>query len=137
MVVLLNSRVQLMATVSTSGVLAEEKQRVAAARFVDARNPPTGETRDSTGPRTPAAMRATTGPRNPTAVIRKIAVSSEVAAAVAGDDVVLATESRGAAAASASSPPTSRPLPSSRGSTAASARARVGATRAARRPALR
>ena len=67
MVVVLNSSVQLMATVSTSGVLAEEKRRVAVRRFAEARKPPTGESRASGGPRTPAATRATTGPRQPTA----------------------------------------------------------------------
>ena len=50
MVVLLNSRVQLMATESTSGVLADEKRRVAAPRFADARNPPTGASAASGGP---------------------------------------------------------------------------------------
>ena len=49
-VVVLNSRVQLIATVSTSGVLADEKRRVAVRRFADARNPPTGESRASGGP---------------------------------------------------------------------------------------
>src|SRR3954471_24617937 len=61
-VVALNSRVQLMATVRTSGVLAEEKRRVAVARFADARKPPTGERRATAGPIAPATMRATIGP---------------------------------------------------------------------------
>ena len=49
MVVLLKKRVQLRATVSTSGVLADEKRRVAAPRFAEARNPPTGESAASGG----------------------------------------------------------------------------------------
>ena len=40
-VVELNSRVQLRATVSTSGVVADEKRRVAVRRFEEARKPPT------------------------------------------------------------------------------------------------
>src|SRR3954452_15082341 len=134
-VVLLNSKVQLIATVRTSGVVADEKRRVAAARFDDAKNPPTGEIRLSTGARAPAAMRATIGPRKPTAVTRNIAVISDVAAAVDGELVVEATENSGMAAAIASSPPMRRPGPTPRGSTAALASARVGDTREARRPA--
>ena len=80
--VVLNSSVQLMATVSISGVLADEKRRVAVRRFADARKPPTGESRASGGPSTPAATRATIGPRQPTATTRKSAVISDVAAAV-------------------------------------------------------
>ena len=137
MVVALNSSVQLMPTVSISGVLADEKRRVAVRRFADARKPPTGESRASGGPRTPAARRATIGPRKPTAATRKSAVISDVAAAVSGALVVAETANSGAAPASASSPPITRPGPSSRGSTAASASARVGDTRAARRPAAR
>ena len=49
-VVLLNSIVQLTATESTSGVLADEKRRVAAPTFADARNPPTGASLASGGP---------------------------------------------------------------------------------------
>ena len=45
MVVELNSSVQLMPTVSTSGVLADEKRRVAVRRFAEARKPPTGDSR--------------------------------------------------------------------------------------------
>src|SRR4051812_38256110 len=100
----LNSKVQLIATVSTSGVLADEKRRVAAPRFADARKPPTGEIPESTGLRKPPTTRATIGPRNPTAITRKIAVISDVAAAVAGACVVAATENRGSAAAIATSP---------------------------------
>src|SRR5204863_2193498 len=77
----LKSRVQLMATVSTSGVLADEKRRVAVARLADARKPPAGESRASGGPSTPAAARAPLGPRKPTANTRQSAVSPEVAAA--------------------------------------------------------
>ena len=47
MVVLLKSKVQLSATDSTSGVLADEKRRVAARRFAAARKPPTGEIAES------------------------------------------------------------------------------------------
>ena len=136
-VVELNSSVQLMATVSTRGVLADEKRRVAVRRFADARKPPTGESRASGGPSTPAATRATIGPRKPTATTRKSAVISEVAAAVSGVPVVVETANSGAAPASAISPPITRPGPSSRGSTAALASAWVGGTRAARRPAAR
>ena len=53
MVVALNSRVQLMATVSTSGVLADEKRRVAVRRFADARKPPTGESARERRPQHP------------------------------------------------------------------------------------
>src|SRR4051794_35241587 len=56
-VVALNNSVQLMATVSTSGVLAEEKRRVAVRRFDDARKPPTGESRASGGPPPPPGGR--------------------------------------------------------------------------------
>src|SRR3954471_10302225 len=101
MVVELNSRVQLSPTGSISGVLADEKRRVAVRRLPDARKPPTGESRASGGPRTPAARRATIGPRKPTAATRKSAVISEVAAAVSGEWVVAATAKSGAAPASA------------------------------------
>ena len=47
MVVLLKSKVQLSATDSTSGVLADEKRRVAARRLAAARKPPTGEIAES------------------------------------------------------------------------------------------
>ena len=136
-VVALNSRVQLIATVSTRGVLADEKRRVAVRRFADARKPPTGESRASGGPSSPAARRATIGPRKPTATTRNSAVISDVAAAVSGARVVAETANSGTAPASASSPPMTRPGPSSRGWTAASASAWVGGTRAARRPAAR
>ena len=89
MVVELNSSVQLRPTVSISGVLADEKRRVAVRRFADARKPPTGESRASGGPSTPAATRATIGPRKPTAATRKSAVISDVAAAVSGALVVV------------------------------------------------
>ena len=84
MVVVLNSSVQLIATVSTSGVLADEKRRVAAPRFAEARKPPTGESAASGGASSRAATRATIGPRKPTATTRQIAVISDVAAAVSG-----------------------------------------------------
>src|SRR5436305_9946800 len=113
MVVVLNSSVQLMATVSTMGVLAEEKSRVAAPRFADARKPPTGETAASGGPTTRAATRATIGPRKPTATTRQIAVISDVAAAVSGVLVVVEMANSGTAPASARSPPTIRPGPTS------------------------
>ena len=116
-------------------MLADEKRRVAVRRFADARKPPTGESRASGGPSTPAATRATIGPRKPTAATRKSAVISDVAAAVSGAPVVVETANSGTAPASASSPPITRPGPSSRGSTAASVSAWVGGTRAARRPA--
>src|SRR3954464_1884774 len=83
-VVELNSSVQLMATVSISGVLADEKRRVAVLRFDEARKPPTGEIRASGGPSIPAATRATIGPRQPTATTRNSAVISEVAAGACG-----------------------------------------------------
>ena len=137
MVVVLNSRVQLIATVRTSGVVADENSRVAVPRFADARNPPTGEIAASGGPMTRLARRATIGPRKPTAMTRQMAVSSDVAAAVSGVLVVVETANSGTAPASASSPPMMRPGPTSRGSTAASPRASVGGTRAARRPAAR
>src|SRR3954452_10600694 len=70
-----------MATVSISGVLADEKRRVAVLRFDEARKPPTGESRASGGPRIPAATRATIGPRQPTATTRNSAVISDVGAA--------------------------------------------------------
>src|SRR3954468_10374563 len=114
MVVVLKSSVQLMATVSTSGVLAEEKRRLWAARFAEARNPPTGEIAPNSGRSTLAAILAMSGPRQPTAITRKIASSSEVAAAVAGVVVEAETANRGIAAAIATSPPIMRPGPSSR-----------------------
>src|SRR5436309_15311311 len=104
-----------MATVRTSGVLAEENRRVAARRFADARKPPTGEIRASGGPRSPPTMRATIGPRKPTAMTRQIAVISDVAAAVAGALVLAATPKSGIAAAIASNPPITRPRPRPRG----------------------
>src|SRR3954470_126967 len=137
MVVLLNSRVQLMATESTSGVLADEKRRVAAPRFADARNPPTGVRAASGGPTSLAPTQAAIGPRKPTATTSMIAVISDVAAAVSGTWVVVETRKSGTAPARASSPPMTRPGPSRRGSTAASPSATVGFTRAARRPAAR
>ena len=125
-VVELNSSVQLMPTVSTSGVLADEKRRVAVRRLADARKPPTCDSPASGGPRTTAARRATIGPRKPAAATRNSAVISEVAAAVSGLPVVVETANSGAAPASAISPPIRRPGPISRGSTAALASARVG-----------
>src|SRR3954463_8681465 len=124
-----------MPTVSTRGVLADEKRRVAVRRFVDARKPPTGEIRASGGPSTPAAMRATMGPRKPTAATRKSAVSSDVAAAVSGALVVVETRNRGTAPARLIRPPITRPGPRRRGSTAASVSARGGAPRDPRGPA--
>ena len=62
-VVVLNSRVQLIATVSTSGVMADEKRRVAVPKLAEARKPPTGATAPSAGASNRAAARATTGPR--------------------------------------------------------------------------
>src|SRR3954467_11675372 len=97
MVGALNRRVQLMPTVSTIGVLADEKRREAVRRFAAARKPPTWETRASGGPKRPAAMRATIGPRKPTARTRKRAVISDVAAAVSGSLVLAETENRGTA----------------------------------------
>src|ERR671926_151707 len=125
MVVLLNSRVQLIATESTIGVLAEEKRRVAAPRFADARNPPTGESAASGGPTSLATTRATIGPKKPTASTSMIAVICDVAAAASGALVVVATMNSGTAPAIASNPPMMRPGPTSRGSTAASASASV------------
>src|SRR5436305_15151347 len=135
MVVVLNSSVQLSATVRTNGVVADENTRVAVPTFADARNPPTGEIAASGGPTTRPARRATIGPRKPTATTRQIAVISDVAAAVSGVLVVVETANSGTAPASASKPPMIRPGPTSRGSTAASVSASVGDTRAARRPA--
>src|SRR3974377_2258570 len=97
MVVVLNSSVQLSATVSTPGVVAEEKRRVAAPRLADAKNPPTGESAASGGARSRAATCATTGPRKPTATTSMIAVISDVAAAVSGVLVVVATVNSGIA----------------------------------------
>ena len=96
MVVLLKSKVQLSATDRTSGVLADEKRRVAARRFAAARNPPTGEIAESTGRSNSAAMRATIGPRKPTAATRKRAFISDVAAAVCGLCVTAETENSAA-----------------------------------------
>src|SRR3954447_22316649 len=118
--VVLNSKVQLIATVSTSGVLAEENRRLAAARLAEARNPPTGEIAPHSGRSTLATIRAMSGPRQPAAITRQIASSSEVAAAVAGVVVAAETAKSGTAAAIATSPPIMRPGPSSRVSTAAS-----------------
>jgi hypothetical protein len=73
-VVVLNRRVQLRATVRTSGVLAEEKRRVAAPRFADARKPPTGASAASGGASSRAPRWAAIGPRRPTATTRKMAV---------------------------------------------------------------
>src|SRR3954451_12678306 len=109
-VVVLNSSVQLRATVSTSGVMAEEKRRVAVFRLADARNPPTGETAENGGRNTPAITRATTGPRKPTAATRNNAVISDVAAAVCGLLVALDTLNSGAAPAMAIRPPMTRPF---------------------------
>src|SRR4051794_4889877 len=134
-VVVLNSSVQLKATVSTSGVIAEEKRRVAVFRLADARKPPTGEIAENGGRRTPAITRATTGPRKPTAVTRNSAVIPDGAAAVGGLLVGLDPANSGGAPAGAISPPITRPLPTLRGSMAASASALVGATRDTRRPA--
>src|SRR4051794_27342588 len=100
MVVVLNSSVQLMATESTSGVVAEEKRRVVAPRLGEARNPPTGASAASGGPRSFAPTRATTGPRKPVASTSMIAVISDVAAAVSGTRVVVETANRGTAPAS-------------------------------------
>src|SRR6476661_2154679 len=88
-VVVLNSSVQLIATVRTIGVLADEKRRVAVARFAEARKPPTGDSEASAGASSRAAAWATTGPRKPTASTRQIAVISDVAAAVSGVLVVV------------------------------------------------
>src|SRR5215475_5480061 len=80
MVVVLKKRVQLRAMVSTSGVLADENRRVAAPRFADARNPPTGENAASGGASSRATTYGTIGPRKAAATTRKIAFSSDVAA---------------------------------------------------------
>src|SRR4051812_19551643 len=93
-----------MATVRTSGVLAEENRRLVAARFAEARNPPTGEIAPNSGRRMLATILARSGPRQPAAITRQIASSSEVAAAVAGVVVAAETAKRGTAAAIASSP---------------------------------
>jgi len=135
MVVVLKNSVQLRAMVSTSGVLADEKRRAEVPRFAEARNPPTGENAASGGASSRAATYGTIGPRKAAATTRKIAFSSDVAAAVSGAVVVAETAKSGIAAASATSPPMTRPGPSSRGSAAASVSASVGGTRAARRPA--
>src|SRR3954453_7637058 len=126
MVVELNSSVQLMATESTSGEVAEEKRRVVAPRFADARNPPTGASAASGGPRGLAPGGAPTGPGKPTATTSMLAAISDAAAAVSGTCVVVETKNSGTAPASASSPPMRRPGPSSRGSTAAALGAGVG-----------
>src|SRR4051812_50100036 len=96
MVVLLNSRVQLMATESTSGVLADEKRRVAAPRFADARNPPTGVRAASGGPTSLAPTQAPIGPRKPTATTSGVAGLSEGAAAGSGGGGGGGTGKRGA-----------------------------------------
>ncbi len=85
-------------------MLADEKRRVAVRRFADARRAPTGESRARGGPSSAAATRATIGPRKLTAVTRKSAVSSDVAAAVAGETVVVETVNSGTAPASARNP---------------------------------
>ena len=79
MVVVLKKKVQLTATVSTSGVLAEEKRRVAAPRFAEARNPPTGESAVSAGASSRATAYVTTGPKKAAATTRKSALISDVA----------------------------------------------------------
>src|SRR3981081_3542075 len=107
-VVVLNNRVQLMATVSTRGVLAEEKRRVAVPRLADARKPPTGDSAESGGAPARAAIRAMIGPRKPTARTRQIAVISDVAAAVSRVLVVVEKANSGSSPASASSPPVAR-----------------------------
>src|SRR4051794_15602682 len=117
--------------------MAEEKRRVAVLRFAEARKPPTGEIAENGGRSRPAITRATTGPRKPTAVTRNSAVISDVAAAVCGLLVALETANSGAAPARAIRPPITRPFPTPRGSTAASASALVGDTRDTRRPADR
>src|SRR4051812_50097051 len=111
MVVELNSSVQDRPTVSIRGVLADEKRRVAVRRFVDARKPPTGESRANGGPSTPAATRATIGPRKPTAATRKRAVISDVVAAGSGGLGGGGAADRGAAPAGARRPPAPRPGP--------------------------
>ena len=136
MVVVLNRSVQLMATVSTSGVLAEEKRRAAVRRLAEARKPPTGESAPSAGPSSRAITYTKIGPRKPTATTRRIAVISAVAAAVSGVLAVTATRT-GARRRRARAPPMIRPGPSSRGSTEASVSARVGGTLAALLPAAR
>src|SRR3954468_20441871 len=98
-----------MATVSTSGVLADENRRLAAARFAEARNPPTGEIAPHRGRSRLSGILATSGPRQPAAITRKIASSSEVAAAVAGVVVAAETAKSGTAPAIATSPPIMRP----------------------------
>ena len=128
MVVLPKNMVQDRPTVSTSGVLAEEKRRVAVRRLAAARNPPTGEIAARAGPSSRARAWATTGPKNAAATTRQIALISEVGAAVCGLVVVVATRNSGIAPASASTPPMIRPGPSSRGSAAASVSASVGVT---------
>src|SRR5438105_15369783 len=59
-VVVLNSRVQLIATVRTSGVLADERRRAADARSDDPRKPPTGEVAPRIGRRNGPRTRAAT-----------------------------------------------------------------------------
>src|SRR4051812_49734638 len=114
-VVLLNSSVQLMATDRTSGVLADENRRVAAPRFADARNPPTGARAASGGPTSLAPNRATSGPRKPTASTNMIAVISDVAAALSGTWLLVEARKSGTAPPKASSPPPKRPGPGRRG----------------------
>src|SRR5262249_37993479 len=82
MVVMLKNRVQVGAIVSMRGVLAAEKRRVAAPRFAEARNPPTGESAASAGASNRATAFATIGPKKAAATTRKIALNSDVAAAV-------------------------------------------------------
>ena len=135
MVVLTNRSEPAIATVSTSGVLAEEKRRAEERTFVTARKPPTREIRATSAPGISAAARATSGPRNAAASTSTNEMHAAVTAAVSSDSADIETSSRAVAPAIASRPPSARTGPISRRSTAASCSARVGLTRAARRAA--
>src|SRR5262249_39126680 len=108
MVVVLKNREQVRAMASMRGVLAEEKRRVAGRRLEEERSPPTGESAVSAGAsRRPTAF-ATIGPKKAAGTTRKIALNSDVAAAVSGVVVVVETVNSGIALASGSSPPMMR-----------------------------
>jgi hypothetical protein len=72
-------------------VLADEKRRVAAPRFADARNPPTGRERRERRAQELGAESSHERPRKPTASTSMIAVISDVAAAVSGTRLVVET----------------------------------------------
>ena len=128
-----NSSVQPIATLSTSGVIAEATRRGAVLVAAVARKPPTGEILATRRPGTTEAARATSGPRHAAATTRTSETPLAAASAVSWFCDAVATESSIPPPAAAMSPASSRARPIMRGSTAASWSARVGATFDARR----